>query len=115
MGAPLPPSGPGMGLRRKKEDEDNRPEKKKSTGKRVKGTREVEVDNELFTKGPFSGTQIIADDLGPDIVLPDEDAEKQRRSSRRDARKQGQTGSRRTLQFERPTGKVALTEGVTVK
>ena len=50
----------------------------------------MEVDAELFTKGPFSGTQIIADDLGPDIVLPEpteegEESEKPKApSTRRD-------------------------------
>src|SRR6185369_10321993 len=71
----------------------------------------------LFTKGPFSGTQIIADDLGPDIVMPEPaDEEKQRTpSSRRDMRKQAAPVSGKVLNFQRPTGKVALTEGVTVK
>jgi translation initiation factor IF-2 len=100
-------------LRDKKNDRgDDRPEKKK-TGKRGKTVRSGEVDNELFTKGPFSGTQIIEDDIGPDIVMPEDD-ENRPRSSRRDVRKQAQS-SRRGLVFERPTGKVALTEGATVK
>jgi translation initiation factor IF-2 len=104
--------GGGM-LRDKKNDRgDDRPEKKK-TGKRGKTVRSGEVDNELFTKGPFSGTQIIEDDIGPDIVMPEDD-ENRPRSSRRDVRKQAQS-SRRGLVFERPTGKVALTEGATVK
>jgi translation initiation factor IF-2 len=114
MGAPPPPPmGGGIGTRGKKDERGDDREKKKSTQKRGKTVRAGEVDNELFTKGPFSGTQIINDDIGPDIVLPDEDDRP--RSSRRDARKQAQTGARRTLQFERPTGKVALTEGATVK
>jgi translation initiation factor IF-2 len=118
MGAPPPPPpGPGgLGARRKKAD-DERPEKKKSTGKRGKSERPAEVDNELFTKGPFSGTQIIADDLGPDIVMPAEGEEENRPapSNRRDSRKQAAPVSGRVLEFKRPTGKVALTEGVTVK
>ncbi|HKO56868.1 MAG TPA: translation initiation factor IF-2, partial [Thermoanaerobaculia bacterium] len=117
MGAPPPPPpGPaGIGTRRKKVD-DERPEKKKSTGKRGKSERPAEVDNELFTKGPFSGTQIIADDLGPDIVMPAEgDEENRPASNRRDSRKQAAPVSGRVLEFKRPTGKVALTEGVTVK
>ena len=71
MGAPPPPppSG-GLLTRRKKADEDDR-DKKKPAGKGVKKARTVEVDNELFTKGPFSGTQIINDDLGPEIVMPE--------------------------------------------
>ncbi|HEV7919615.1 MAG TPA: translation initiation factor IF-2, partial [Thermoanaerobaculia bacterium] len=68
-------------------------------------------------KGPFSGTQIIADDLGPDIVMPAEGEEENRPapSNRRDSRKQAAPVSGRVLEFKRPTGKVALTEGVTVK
>ncbi|HEX2123587.1 MAG TPA: translation initiation factor IF-2 N-terminal domain-containing protein, partial [Thermoanaerobaculia bacterium] len=118
MGAPPPPPMPGANIiRRKKEDQgtDERGEKKKTTGKRGKTVRGAEFDQELLTKGPFSGTQVIADDLGPDIVMPDvEDEGPKRVSSRRDARKQAApTG--RVLEFKRPTGKVALTEGVTVK
>ena len=104
--------------RRKKpaEGEELTP-KKKTTGKRGKSERPSEVDNELFTKGPFSGTQIIADDLGPDIPLPDTDEDNKPRtpSSRRDMRKQAAPVSAKVLEFKRPTGKVALTEGVTVK
>ncbi len=119
MGAPPPPppAGGPMAPRGKKrtEGEDLSP-KKKTTGKRGKSERPQEVDNELFTKGPFSGTQIIADDLGPDIVLPDTDDEKAKTpSSRRDTRKQAAPVSAKVLNFQRPTGKVALTEGVTVK
>jgi translation initiation factor IF-2 len=119
MGAPPPPppTGSPLGTRRKKgtEGEDLSP-KKKTTGKRGKSERPQDVDNELFTKGPFSGTQIINDDLGPDIVMPEGDDDKQRTpSSRRDARKQAAPVSGKVLNFERPTGKVALTEGVTVK
>jgi len=112
---------PGMAPRRRKADEggEERPEKKKAAGKGVKKGREVEVDAELFTKGPFSGTQIIAEDLGPDIVAPEsaeEEAEKPKvPSSRRDMRKQAAPVSAKVLEFKRPTGKVPLTEGVTVK
>jgi translation initiation factor IF-2 len=119
MGAPPPPppTGAPLGTRRKKgtEGEDLSP-KKKTTGKRGKSERPQDVDNELFTKGPFSGTQIINDDLGPDIVMPEGDDDKPRTpSARRDARKQAAPVSGKVLNFERPTGKVALTEGVTVK
>ncbi|HJW94443.1 MAG TPA: translation initiation factor IF-2 [Thermoanaerobaculia bacterium] len=119
MGAPPPPppAGAPLATRRKKgtEGEDLSP-KKKTTGKRGKSERPQDVDNELFTKGPFSGTQIIADDLGPDIVMPETDDDKPRTpSSRRDMRKQAAPVSGKVLNFERPTGKVALTEGVTVK
>jgi translation initiation factor IF-2 len=115
MGAPPPPppSG-GLLTRRKKADEDDR-DKKKPAGKGVKKARTVEVDNELFTKGPFSGTQIINDDLGPDIVMPDiEEEEAAAQSKRQHARKQPRT-NRQALEFTKPSGKVALTEGVTVK
>ncbi len=114
MSPPPPAPGVGLGVRRKKVDETEDREKKKTTGKRGKTTRAVEVDNELFTKGPFSGTQIIADDLGPDIVLPEVEGE-ETKSSRRHARKQPVSATARVLEFKRPTGKVALTEGVTVK
>ncbi|MBK5259894.1 MAG: translation initiation factor IF-2 [Thermoanaerobaculia bacterium] len=116
---PPPPMGGPLGARRKKVESDDRPEKKKPAGKGVKKGREVEVDNELFTKGPFSGTQIINDDLGPDIVMPEisEDDEKKPipSSARRDTRKQATPVSAKVLDFKRPTGKVALSEGVTVK
>src|SRR5438105_1547699 len=119
MGAPPPPPPVGGGLitRRKKADEGGEErEKKKPAGKGVKKARTVEVDNELFTKGPFSGTQIINDDIGPDIVLPDlEEEEAAAQSKRQHARKQPSSGNRATLEFTKPAGKLALTEGVTVK
>jgi translation initiation factor IF-2 len=115
---PPPPVMPGMlPTRRKKpaESEELTP-KKKTTGKRGKSERPSDVDNELFTKGPFSGTQIIADDLGPDIPPETPEEEKARTpSARRDTRKQAAPVSAKVLEFKRPTGKVALTEGVTVK
>ena len=122
MSAPPPPPPPsGIGLRGKKradQPEEGR-EKKKPAGKGVKRDRVVEVDDALFTKGPFSGTQIIADDLGPDIVMPEpvegEEEKKHTPSSRRDTRKQAAPVSAKVLEFKRPTGKVALSEGVTVK
>ncbi|MEK6372067.1 MAG: translation initiation factor IF-2 [Acidobacteriota bacterium] len=115
---PPPPSAPGALTRRKKVGgDDEMSPKKKTTGKRGKSERPQEVDNELFTKGPFSGTQIIADDLGPDIPEPVEGDESKPHvpSARRDARKQAAPVSAKVLEFKRPTGKVALTEGVTVK
>ena len=117
MGGP-PPSMPGSNIIRRKK-EDDRPEethdKKKATGKRgTKTTRTVEFDQDLLTKGPFSGTQIINDDIGPDIVLPDIEEGPKRVSTRRDARKQSSANAK-VLDFKRPTGRVALTEGVTVK
>src|SRR5205085_436983 len=59
------------------------------------------------------GTQIINDDLGPDIVMPEGEDEASSQPKRQHARKQ--SSGRATLEFTRPTGKVALTEGVTVK
>ena len=127
LGRTMPPPPPvlptGATTRRKKADEgsDESAQKKKPAGKGVKKAREVEVDAELFTKGPFSGTQIIAEDIGPDIVMPEtteegEEAEKPKApSTRRDTRKQAAPVSAKVLEFKRPTGKVALTEGATVK
>ncbi|MGZ5461812.1 MAG: translation initiation factor IF-2 [Thermoanaerobaculia bacterium] len=117
MGGP-PPSMPGSNIIRRKK-EDDRPEethdKKKPAGKRgTKTVRTAEFDQDLLTKGPFSGTQIINDDIGPDIVLPDLEDGPKRVSSRRDARKQTSVNAK-VLDFKRPTGRVALTEGVTVK
>jgi len=115
-----PPVLPGGATTRRKKtsDEEEGPVKKKVAGKGVKKTRELEVDAELFTKGPFSGTQIIAEDIGPDIILPEptEEEEKPKApSARRDTRKQAAPVSAKVLEFKKPTGKVALTEGVTVK
>src|SRR2546428_1457215 len=122
MPIPPPVMPTGSTIRRKKAGDEvgeEGPQKKKPAGKGVKKTREVEVDAELFTKGPFSGTQIIAEDIGPDIVLPEpteEEIEKPKApSARRDTRKQAAPVSAKVLEFKRPTGKVALTEGVTVK
>ncbi|MGZ5474183.1 MAG: translation initiation factor IF-2, partial [Thermoanaerobaculia bacterium] len=119
-GGPPPPPPPGMGgmtTRRKKADEEESRDKKKPGGKGVKKDRLVEVDDALFTKGPFSGTQIINDDLGPDIVMPETDDEGKPKtpSARRDTRKQAAPVSAKVLNFTRPTGRVALSEGVTVK
>jgi translation initiation factor IF-2 len=117
-----PPVMPGLTPTRRKKTADEigeeGPQKKKAAGKGVKKTRELEVDAELFTKGPFSGTQIIAEDIGPDIVLPEptEEEEKPKTpSARRDTRKQAAPVSAKVLEFKKPAGKVALTEGVTVK
>jgi translation initiation factor IF-2 len=116
MGAPPPPTMmPGANIiRRKKEETDERGEKKKTTGKRGKTTRAAEFDQDLLTKGPFSGTQVINDDIGPDIAPSEMEEEPKRVSSRRDARKQA-APTAKVLEFKRPTGRVALTEGVTVK
>jgi len=121
--APPPPPGtlPGGAMGRSKTrrpdgSEDLSP-KKKTTGKRGKSERPSEVDSELFTKGPFSGTQIINDDLGPDIPMPetDEDGAPRTPSNRRDARKQAAPVSGKVLNFNRPTTKIPLSEGATVK
>ena len=107
---------PGSNIIRRKKEETAGEEgqQKKKTGKRGKTTRAAEFDQELLTKGPFSGTQVIADDIGPDIVMTDLDEEPKKVSSRRDSRKQA-APTAKVLEFKRPTGKVALTEGVTVK
>ena len=118
MAPPPPPPPTGVVTRRKKADEDETREKKKPAGKGVKKERVIEVDDALFTKGPFSGTQIINDDLGPDIVMPEPSDEEQKAktpSARRDTRKQAAPVSAKVLNFTRPTGKVALSEGATVK
>jgi translation initiation factor IF-2 len=110
-----PPTMPGANIIRSKKDDDRREDhdKKKTAKRGTKTVRGAEFDQELLTKGPFSGTQVINDDIGPDIVLPDiEDAV--RVSARRDARKQA-APTAKVLEFKKPTGKVALTEGVTVK
>jgi translation initiation factor IF-2 len=121
--APPPPPGtlPGGAMGRSKPrrpdgGEDLSP-KKKTTGKRGKSERPAEVDNELFTKGPFSGTQIINDDLGPDIPIleTDEDGKPRTPSLRRDVRKQAAPVSGKVLNFNRPTEKIPLSEGATVK
>ncbi|HYC59505.1 MAG TPA: translation initiation factor IF-2 [Thermoanaerobaculia bacterium] len=115
-----PPTMPGPNIIRRKKEDDARPdehEKKKTAKRGAKTVRGAEFDQDLLTKGPFSGTQIINDDIGPDIVLPDleEPGEGAKRaSSRRDARRQSNAHAK-VLDFKKPTGKVALTEGVTVK
>ena len=118
---PLPGTLPGGAMGRSKSrrpdgSEDTSP-KKKTTGKRGKSERPSEVDSELFTKGPFSGTQIINDDLGPDIPMPetDEDGAPKAPSLRRDVRKQAAPVSGKVLNFTRPTNKIPLSEGATVK
>jgi translation initiation factor IF-2 len=112
---PPPPPPGGLIVRRKKENEGEDREKKKPAGKGVKKAREVEVDDALFTKGPFSGTQIINDDLGPEIVMPEPGEEESSTPRRKHQHAQPHAAKSRTLKFEKPTGKVALTEGVTVK
>jgi translation initiation factor IF-2 len=115
MGPAMTPLTPGANIiRRKKEDEGESHDKKKATGKRgTKTVRGAEFDQDLLNKGGFSGTQIINDDIGPDI--PDDDPEAPKKASpRRDTRKQA-APTARVLDFKRPVGKVALTEGVTVK
>ena len=124
---PPPPAGmipdPAMMRRKKADHEDERPEKKKTTGKRGKRTSTgAEVDTDLFTKGPFSATAVLDDDLAPGEIVPreigdseDEADVRHAPSSRRDARKQAAPVSGRVLEFKKPEGKVILTEGVTVK
>jgi len=124
MPAP-PPAGPaGPTIRRKKaEHEDERPDKKKTTGKRGKRAPSVsEDDPNLFTKRSFSATAVLADDADIAVKEPTEgessdDTTIDRRtpSSRRDARKQAAPISAKVLEFRRPEGKVTMSEGVTVK
>jgi translation initiation factor IF-2 len=115
-----PPSIPGPNIIRRKKEDDARPDehdKKKTVKRGAKTVRGAEFDQDLLTKGPFSGTQVINDDIGPDIILPDLEDEGEgakRASTRRDARKQSNPHAK-VLDFKKPTGKVALTEGVTVK
>ncbi|HEY0139587.1 MAG TPA: translation initiation factor IF-2 [Thermoanaerobaculia bacterium] len=115
-----PPLGPGPNIiRRKKEDEaaDDSRDKKKTAKRGAKSPRTADFDQELLTKGPFSGTQVINDDIGPDIPNQEVDEDGvplKRASGRRDTRKQA-APTAKVLEFKRPTGKVALTEGVTVK
>ncbi|HYH09832.1 MAG TPA: translation initiation factor IF-2 [Thermoanaerobaculia bacterium] len=106
-----PPTGPGPNIIRRKKEDDQDHEKKKTQKRGAKVSRTAEFDQDLLTKGGFSGTQIINDDIGPDIVLPDLE---EKRSTRRDARKQA-APTAKVLEFKKPTGRVALTEGVTVK
>jgi translation initiation factor IF-2 len=117
-----PPPGAPLGLRRKKADEDERPDKKKTTGKRGKRNVATEEDRGIFTKGPFSAQAVLDEDAGevtpvrPAVESEEEAAAESRApSTRRDARKQAAPVSGRVLEFKKPTGKVTLTEGVTVK
>ncbi|HXI13477.1 MAG TPA: translation initiation factor IF-2 [Thermoanaerobaculia bacterium] len=116
---PMSPMGAGpQGIRRKKETEllDERPEKKKPTGKRVKRTSQPEDDINVFTKGPFSANSVLNEDSLPDLTAEgSEDEEAQKATSRKDARKQAAPVSAKVLVFKRPEGKVSLSEGVTVK
>jgi translation initiation factor IF-2 len=123
MMPPPPPLDTGLG-RKKKGGEDERPEKKKATGKRGirKATGAVD-DTNLFTKGPFSATAVLDEEyagdqqgrpMGPDAENLDEPQAPRAPSSRRDARKQASPAGK-VLDFQRPTGTVSLSEGVTVK
>src|SRR5205807_9848445 len=113
----LPGGAMGRSKARRPDGSEDTSPKKKTTGKRGKSERPSEVDSELFTKGPFSGTQIINDDLGPDIPMPetDEDGAPKAPSNRRDVRKQAAPVSGKVLNFTRPTTKIPLSEGATVK
>jgi len=127
-GAPGPVSAPppATGLRRRKgEGEDDRPEKKKTTGKRGKRNVVVsEEDTKIFTKGPFSAQAVLDDELGGEVAPrkqvegtdgEEPAAKKSAPSTRRDTRKQAAPITGKLLDFKKPTGKVTLTEGVTVK
>ncbi|HVT45738.1 MAG TPA: translation initiation factor IF-2 [Thermoanaerobaculia bacterium] len=119
---PPPTMPPAPPTRRRKVDEEERPEKKKTTGKRGKRSTQTEVDSELFTKGPFSATDVLDEDLAPEatarVIVEGAEEEAEQRgapSTRRDSRKQAAPVTARVLEFRRPAGKVVLTEGVTVK
>ncbi|MEO8216805.1 MAG: translation initiation factor IF-2 [Acidobacteriota bacterium] len=121
---PPPPTIPmGPTVRRRRDQEEERPEKKKTTGKRGKrSTGQVEENTDLFKKGPFSAAAVLDDELAiPEAVHREtEDGEetetrRQAPTSRRDSRKQAAPVTGKVLDFKRPTGKVVLTEGVTVK
>ncbi|HVR43992.1 MAG TPA: translation initiation factor IF-2 [Thermoanaerobaculia bacterium] len=122
-GAIPPPTPTMLPTRRRKPDEEERPEKKKTTGKRGKRNVAVEEDTGLFTKGPFSAQAVLDEEAGEVAPRPpakegeEEDVAEERRapSTRRDVRKQAAPVSGRVLEFKKPTGKVQLTEGVTVK
>jgi translation initiation factor IF-2 len=122
-GAPMPPPSGPLGLRKKKAGEDDdRPDKKKTTGKRGKRNVASEEDRGIFTKGPFSAQAVLDEDAGEVTAKPraaesadEETAESRTPSSRRDVRKQAAPVSGRVLEFKKPTGTVTLTEGVTVK
>jgi translation initiation factor IF-2 len=123
MVPPPPPVGAPTALersKRKPSPQDERGEKKKGTGKRgVKKATIVEADPNLFTKGPFSAHSVLDDDYS-DVAAAQAAAEAEGDegrvvSNRRDTRKQVAPVSGRTLNFTRPTGKVTLSEGVTVK
>jgi translation initiation factor IF-2 len=119
---PVPPPDPLV--RRKKVDKDDeRPEKKKTTGKRGKRAGAAEENPDFLTKGPFSAATVLDDDAVATEVTRgevesdgEEEAERKHSpSSRRDARKQAAPVSARVLEFRKPVGKVTLSEGVTVK
>ncbi|HUP65070.1 MAG TPA: translation initiation factor IF-2 [Thermoanaerobaculia bacterium] len=128
MGVPPPPPiAPPSPLNRRKKtaQEEERPEKKKTTGKRGKRNVATEEDTGYFTKGPFSAQTVLDDDM-PDATptkpvdgTEEEESTGTQRapaaSTRRDARKQAAPVSGRVLEFKKPTGRVTLTEGVTVK
>ncbi|MBI2215394.1 MAG: translation initiation factor IF-2 [Acidobacteria bacterium] len=132
-GAPPRPGTPGavppapgtigpLGLRRRRDEGDEeRPDKKKTTGKRGRRAPNVaDEDARIFTKGPFSATAVLDEDgveITPAKSTGGEEApvRKHAPSSRRDARKQQSPRGDKALEFQRPEGKLTVSEGVTVK
>ncbi|MFA6955995.1 MAG: translation initiation factor IF-2 [Thermoanaerobaculia bacterium] len=126
-GAPgsIPPVAPGaaglLGVRRRRDEDEERPDKKKTTGKRGRRTTTVsDEDARIFSKGPFSATALLDED-GVEITAAkstggaDTPARKHTPSLRRDARKQQSPRGDKALEFQRPEGKLTVSEGVTVK
>ena len=122
MAPPVPGLDGAMGVRRRRVDaDDERPDKKKTTGKRGRRTPTTsDEDAKIFTKGPFSATAVLDED-GVEIT-PAQRAEgdatparKHAPSTRRDSRKQQSPRGDKALAFQKPEAKLTVSEGVTVK
>lgn len=85
-------------------EEEQRPDRKKPTGRRRRTQRDDA--SKIFTKGPVSATAVLEYDEAPVVRAP---------SNRRDHRKQQAPTVERSLEFEKPEGKLTVSEGVTVK
>ncbi|MGA7616638.1 MAG: translation initiation factor IF-2, partial [Thermoanaerobaculia bacterium] len=127
-GVPMapPPTGapaPGSFRRKRTEDEDERFDKKKTTGKRGKRAPAAAPDGtEIFSKGPFSAHEVLDEDgievstrVTEATEMEEDVARPHTPSTRRDMRKQSAPVTAKVLSFEKPAGTVTLTEGVTVK
>ncbi|MGK2856620.1 MAG: translation initiation factor IF-2, partial [Thermoanaerobaculia bacterium] len=100
---------------------DERPDKKKTTGKRGRRTTTAsDEDSRIFTKGPFSATAVLDED-GVEITPAQRaagdttPARKHAPSTRRDSRKQQSPRGDKALAFQKPEAKLTVSEGVTVK